>query len=606
MSMRTFAFRNRLFFIYAAVIVAVVVLFSAVLLITTVNASRDAELYHQQEIYKKNLLEVEGIFWQMDRIASQIASNNEILGCFIPLAAGGNAGNYFAQNLIDSIRISSLLSSINGTDRYAARISVFNGHGDYISTGTLHETPEVIAETLAGDYDALKARVLQQGADGVVLGFHPDRWSDHAERRLISLYRALASFTATVYGIVDIQVSEEVLAAYGFWGEDAEYLLIDREGHIVYPAVSNAWAEGAGAQLAELIRAVDRDGGDMAVVHPSAKGPRVILMGASLRPSDWLLVRVLPQSALLAPYAHSLFITAAACLILLACLVLVMYYLALHIARPLQSLSAAVGGVNLQNIRQSIEGKSFEGAGVAYTIVELDSLNQAFQAMLERLDRSIATELQAHMRALQSQMNPHFLFNMLSVIVESCEERGVDATVSMCLKLSSMLRYIADFGGDIATLAEEVEHTRNYLDLMQSRYEDTFAYEIVTEGPIEEAKVPKVIMQPLAENCFTHGFRDCRPPWRIRVEARAEGDRWSLSVTDNGSGITEETIADIYGQVERYRTDVATNYENLRSGGIGLVNTLLRLSLAQGEGIYFSIGNNPHRGTVIQIGGRLM
>ena len=602
--MRTFAFRNRLFFIYAAVIVAVVVLFSAVLLITTVNASRDAELYHQQEIYKKNLLEVEGIFRQMDRIASQIASNNEILGCFIPLAAGGNAGNYFAQNLIDSIRISSLLSSINGTDRYAARISVFNGHGDYISTGTLYETPEVIAETLASDYDAIKARVMQQGVDGVVLGFHADRWSDNAERRLISLYRALASFTATIYGIVDIQVSEDVLAAYGFWGEDAEYLLIDRGGHIVYPAASSAWAEGTGAQLAGLIREVDQSEDDMAVVHATAEGQRVILMGASLRPSDWVLVRVLPQGALLAPYARSIFITALACLILLACLVLVMYYLALHIARPLQSLSAAVAGVNLQNMRQSIERKAFEATTtkVAYATAELDSLNQAFQAMLERLDRSIAMELQAHMRALQSQMNPHFLFNMLSVIVESCEERGVDVTVEMCLKLSSMLRYIADFGGDSATLAEEVEHTRNYLDLMRSRYEDTFSYEIVTEGPIEEAQVPKVIMQPLAENCFAHGFRDCRPPWHIRVEARAEGQRWSLSVADNGVGITEETVASIYGQVERYRSDVATNYENLRLGGIGLVNTLLRLSLAQGEGICFSIGNNPGQGTVVQIG----
>jgi len=89
------------------------------------------------------------------------------------------------------------------------------------------------------------------------------------------------------------------------------------------------------------------------------------------------------------------------------------------------------------------------------------------------------------------------------------------------------------------------------------------------------------------------------------VEARAEGDRWSLSVADNGAGITEETISSIYEQVERYRSDVATNYGNLRLGGMGLVNTLLRLSLAQGEGIHFSIRNNPDRGTAVQIGGRL-
>ncbi len=225
--------------------------------------------------------------------------------------------------------------------------------------------------------------------------------------------------------------------------------------------------------------------------------------------------------------------------------------------------------------------------------------------MLRRLDASISMEIQAHMRALQSQMNPHFLFNMLSVIIESSEEHGDGRTVAMCMKLSSMLRYVADFNRDQASLTDELQHARNYLDLMRDRYESLFTYDIVAEGALENILVPKMIIQPLAENCFTHGFRDCRPPWHICIRVSAFEGQWTLSVEDNGVGVTEETVAQIREKVETYRSDVATNYKNLRLGGMGLVNTLLRLSLLKSDRIEFSIGNSPERGTVIRIGGSL-
>ena len=598
MSMKTFAFKNRLFVTYAVVIIAVVVLFSAVLILTTTDTSRKTELYHQQELYKKNLGEIENILWQMDRLASQVVSNNEILGCFIPLAADGDPGNYFEKNLIDSIRISSLLSSINGTDNYAARISVFNGNGDYVSTGALYETPEAIANVLAGDYyDAMKARVAQ-GGDTLIVDFRQDTWSNNPKLRLMSLYRSLSSYTATVYGLVDIQIGADAFAGYPFWANgNREYYLINRAGEIVYPFLEIPKAQPLFAPLAAAVDAAEET---PVTLTQRLDNRDVVIMAARVAPSDWLFVRVMPAGRLLAPYVQSIVIMAAACLALLCCLVLVMYYLASRIAGPLQSLSNTVAGVNLQNMQQSIQKTS-----TPYSTSELDALNRAFHTMLRRLDASISMEIQAHMRALQSQMNPHFLFNMLSVIIESSEEHGDGRTVAMCMKLSSMLRYVADFNRDQASLTDELQHARNYLDLMRDRYESLFTYDIVAEGALENILVPKMIIQPLAENCFTHGFRDCRPPWHICIRVSAGEGRWTLSVEDNGVGVTEETVAQIREKVETYRSDVATNYKNLRLGGMGLVNTLLRLSLSKSDRIEFSIGNSPERGTVIRIGGSL-
>lgn len=586
---------------YTAVIVLVVALFSVVLIASTASINRTTELYHQREVYRGNLTEVEGILRQMERLASQIVSNNEILGAFIPLDSDGDADNYFTQNLIDAIRVSSLLSSINGTDNDAARISLFNRSGDYVSTGTLYETPGKIKEMLstAAHYDAIAEGLQQSGQDSLVRGFHEDDWSNNASIRLISLYRTLASYTANVYGMVEIQVSVNAFDRYDFWQGDGmpAYMLVSREGQIIYPL---GLASDVEALLPDLVTAVDQAAGGIALVEGKVGRDDVVLMASTVAPSDWLFVRVLKADALMAPYVRGYLVMALACLALLVCLVLVVNYLAIRIAKPLASLAKTVAGVNLTNMQQAMREVDSK-----YPTSELNALSSAFNRMLTRLDQSVAMEIQAHMRALQSQMNPHFLYNMLSVIIESSEEEGSPRTVSMCMKLSSMLRYIADYDGDTASLAEEIAHTRNYLDLMKDRYEDLFTYSIDMAEGMEGIIVPKMILQPLAENCFSHGFKDCRPPWHIGVKASVADGAWRLTVRDNGTGITEEAAAAIYQRVEQMRSDVATNYTTLKLGGMGLVNTLLRLSLSQNDDIIFDIASSPEGGTVIEIGGRL-
>lgn len=601
MSMKTFAFKNRLFLIYTAVIAVVVVLFSAVLIVTIWRTNQQMELYHQKEIYQKNLAEIENILWQMDRLAAQVVSNNEILGVFIPLASDGDPGNYFDANLMDVIRISSLLSSINGTDNYAERISVFNGHGDYVSAGSLYETTDSITEALDGDYYAtMQEKVMRLGSEGLLVDFHEDTWSSISNLQLMSLYRTLSSYTNTVYGLVDIQVSTDAFAEYPFWQNgETEYFLISGDGHIVYPFVEMDDTEPLFTDV--IASLAEDDQGDGVMLRKRVGTRDVILMGAHVTPSDWLFVRILPVSILMLPYIRSLVTIIFACAVMLCCLVLVMYYLSNRIAKPLQLFTNTVANVNLQNMQAAIQNMN-----IPYAMTELNALQMSFYKMLTRLDKSLSMEIQAHMRALQTQMNPHFLFNMLSVIIESSEESGDHRTVSMCLKLSAMLRYIADFNGDYASLPDELAHARNYLDLMRDRYEDMFSYDITTDGNLDKVMVPKVIIQPLVENCFSHGFRDCRPPWRINIDANVDPNGWKLRITDNGAGITDETIRLIHEKVDVYRSDVATNYKNLKLGGMGLVNTLLRLSLSQGGQIDFSIACNPDgRGTIVFIGGNL-
>ena len=595
MRTKPFAFQNRLFVTYVIVVLAVVVLFTAALLITTTDMNRRTELYHQQELYKNHLGEVQGILTRMERLAEQVASNNEILGGFMPLAADGDESNYFEKNLIDSIHIGSLLAGVNGATGQAARVSVFNGHGDYVSAGSLYETPQVLLQVLeSAFYGDLIKKIENARGQIYITSFHADTWSSNPNSKLMSLYRPLSSYTNTIYGVVDIQVSAGVFSEQAFWqSANQTYTIFSSTGEVVYPF------DQAQQDIFPLISAQIPAGFEGAkTIEMQVNGQAALVMGARALPSDWLFVRVLPSSELLRPYANNTIIILVSSAALLGCLVLIMYYLSGRIAGPLRELSGSIESVNLQNIKETINNMQ-----TSYTTEELEMLSRAFQSTLMRLDRSLSMEIQAHMRALQSQMNPHFLFNMLSVIVESSEESGDKRTVSMCLKLSAMLRYIADYHGDNASLEEELQHTKNYLDLMKDRYEDLFDYEIITHGPLDLIQVPKMIIQPLAENCFSHGFKDCRPPWHIRIESKADKGEWSLKMADNGSGITAEKVKEIQEKVETYRSDVATNYKNLRLGGMGLVNTLLRLALAQNDRLNFSIRQREEGGTLIKVGG---
>jgi sensor histidine kinase YesM len=595
--MRRFAFKNRLFIAYATLTGVVVIAFAIALIQVTASINRETELNHQREVVNNNRQAIENILWQMDSLASQVMSNNELINRFIPLTHDGDSGNYFSKNLLDFIWASSQLATINVGENRAARISAFNLNGDYVSAGTLYETPEVIEATLSNrtELERLTELVMSDEKRRHVLEPHDDMWSNNPDARIITLLRALSStYTSKSYGLLAVQQSVTVLDDLEFFRQDEarQYALLNAKGEKIYP--QDKQPEGYAPLYHE---AAQQPTGELTTFRHSLGGARLIVIVTPVEPSNMLLVRVMPESQLNLPYAKSYWMMSIVSFLLLIILLWVVYVMADRISRPLRALAGSIGGVNLNHMELNAQRPQMLG-----TSEELVALDDAFRAMLKRLQQSIGLEMRAYMFALQSQMNPHFLYNMLSVIVESAEADGSTRTVSMCLKLSAMLRYIADYNGDSATLADELTHMRNYLDLMKDRYEDNFSYTVEADEGAGRVSVPKLILQPLAENCFKHGFRDSRPPWRISVRCEVRGSEWTVTVRDNGRGMTQEEIETVQKRIETYRGNLAANYPTLRLGSMGLVNTVLRLTLLAHQPVRFEIENLPD-GLSIMIGG---
>ena len=566
----------------------------ALLLFFTRSTNRDLERFHQQEVLAGDMQELSSAFDALDTLSTQVASNTELLNFFIPLLDDGSQDNYFHTHLMDSIRASSLLTTINSTDRRALRISVFNAQGDYISAGTLYETEEDIDRTLA-DADSFAAleRRFADGERVIVSGLHDDPWSDNRSVRLFSLIRPLSTaYSARNYGFISVQQSADALYSLSLWerGDGANYVLLNAEGEDVSPAGGVALPDSvlshlpAPGETAEY--ALDLDGGTTVFALRDAF-------------SGWTLVRLLPTGLLDAPYRQVYWQIILVGALLLAILLVVVYLLADRISRPLREFSAGIERISLDNLASDIPLLSS-----SYT-EELQALDRAFRAMLLKLNQSIGFEMKAYMAALQSQMNPHFLYNMLSAIAESADEDGSPRTVRMCEKLSSMLRYMADYTSEQVSLQEDIANMRDYLDLMKVRYEEHFSYVIETCDALRGQHVPRMTLQPLVENCFQHGFKNKRPPWCIHVRFACENGLWSIEVRDNGCGISAGEIENIHRKIDGYQKNLAATYSELRLGGMGLVNTILRLRLARREAIQFDIRSSEDGGTTVVIGGSL-
>jgi two-component system sensor histidine kinase YesM len=236
-------------------------------------------------------------------------------------------------------------------------------------------------------------------------------------------------------------------------------------------------------------------------------------------------------------------------------------------------------------------------------MIELDMLSSSVTKMNQKLIDSFddiltlkTAEMQSRLMALQSQMQPHFLYNTLSTINALNEQNDREAITRICRGLSQMLRYVSSKEDDVS-IFDEVRFLRNYMDIMQERFPSS---ELEINIPLEmmQIRVPKLILQPLAENAFKYSGRTdtC-----ITVQGHVSDEQWIIDVTDNGAGFNEEQTDAIKRKTDEVEKDPSAL--SAKIDGMGLVNIYSRLKLFYREDMLFRI--SPGSGGKVEIGGLL-
>ncbi|MDR0380782.1 MAG: histidine kinase [Oscillospiraceae bacterium] len=534
--------------------------------------SRKTAEIHLAQLAEKTASQVGDYLDEMSKMAEQIKSDNRIMNIFVSLQKQKHSGNYFEDDVLTRIDIASILASHNGPSMPIWRINVYNQHGDFIHSGAPIDpraTGSPVARVAHPDRQAMVDAFAAQGVRFLILPPQPDRWSGMFTERYVSFLMPITDYySSEIYGIIELQQSEEKLG--GRIAPDAlsdlHVFLFDGSGAQIFPEDSPFQGRMNNSNYSVARYPVDRYGWEVALVQG--------------------------RESMLQPYRSILVFLLVGDVVLLVVLLVMVYLISKRITRPLVVLSQKVRGVSFGNI-PSDWGSKAEGMD------EVQELSVAFSSMLKRLTNSIAYEKKAYLQALQSQMNPHFLFNSLSILSSIGMEIDNEEIVGTCSKISEIMRYSSDTRP--STIGREIENLHNYLDLMKLRYEEHFSYVIDAEPALDFIPIARFVLQPIVENCFEHGFKQVPPPWYIHVSAHVTPDGWRITIADNGSGFSEEKRLDIERKVRQYTEDLPANYADMKIGGLGLANTIIRLKFFGGA--CCTIGHNEPTGTVVSICG---
>jgi two-component system sensor histidine kinase YesM len=234
----------------------------------------------------------------------------------------------------------------------------------------------------------------------------------------------------------------------------------------------------------------------------------------------------------------------------------------------------------LQNIEQ-VEKGNMKVPVQSFGSDEIGILGYRFQQMIERINHLITREYKLELenktnqlKVLQSQINPHFLYNALQSIGTVALKNKVPQIYSLITHLSKIMRYGMNMEEDLVPLRKEINYTNAFLLLQKERFGENLDYTVDVDENVQEVQVPKMILQPIIENYFKHGFDSREGVGSIRLKCCRENDEIVIKISDNGIGVTENRLNEIY---EHFK-DEALNKKG-KETNIGLKNVYVRLKL---------------------------
>lgn len=272
-------------------------------------------------------------------------------------------------------------------------------------------------------------------------------------------------------------------------------------------------------------------------------------------------------------------------------IILISYYIPLSITRPIKKLSEITDQVAKGDL--SVRSDVRTGAEVSMLNDSLNTMIDKINELLEQVKKEQTSLRKAEFEILQSQINPHFLYNTLDTIVWLAEAGDQKKVVSMVGSLSDFFRATLNQGKNIVSIKEELQHVKSYLEIQQMRYQDILSYDIDVPRELYIYTIPKITIQPLVENALYHGIKNKRGLGKITIEGRKNEEDLVIRVCDNGIGMTPEHLMQVQHAIHYKESSEVEIY------GLYNVNERIRLNFGEEYGIFME--STYQEGTTVTI-----
>jgi two-component system sensor histidine kinase YesM len=268
------------------------------------------------------------------------------------------------------------------------------------------------------------------------------------------------------------------------------------------------------------------------------------------------------------------------------------------------SASISIPIKKLHDVTTTITKNDLQALVTSNNVDEITGLGMSFNIMIGRIRELLDAKIKeqdnlkkAELRALQAQINPHFLYNTLDTIIWLAEANKTDQVIEIVRALSSFFRIALSKGKDWISIRQEIEQVRSYLTIQKMRYRDILDYEIDVDEDILDATILKLTVQPLVENALYHGIKNKRNGGTITVRARrTDHNVVLLQVQDDGAGFTPYKLAQIQADMNDDSNEIT-----LKESGFGLENVNKRVKLFYGKQYGLSINSQYQAGTQVTL-----
>lgn len=373
-----------------------------------------------------------------------------------------------------------------------------------------------------------------------------------------------------------------------------ESFLIDKNGSIISHADKSMlltsvdeWFEGNGSAL---LHSGEME--DSFVAH--YKGKEVMVNYLKLQTNDWKVVHVIERSSL---YKDSDRVIQVIVIIMLAGIIfsiITAYAMASSVSSPLKKMVRAMNQVHIGNLSARIDQDNNRTD-------EIGSLQHHFNDMVAKIAELLEVVYEeqnnkriSEVKALEAQINPHFLYNTLDAIKWTALFQKANNAAEMARLLSRLLHISIGKGSDTVLVQEEIEHVECYLGIQSLRAAGRIDVHFDIADEVKLYRTPKVILQPIVENAIMHGFADQIEGGVISIRCHEEGNRLLFEIKDNGHGFEQA----VQSSAESSPGELSRGASFL---GVGLSNVTERIKLICGQDYGLSITSRPGEGTAVVI-----
>lgn len=313
--------------------------------------------------------------------------------------------------------------------------------------------------------------------------------------------------------------------------------------------------------------------------------------------TNWTVISIIPIDILYTKVSYLEYVIVFTVIYFLLLSFLISVVISYNITKPIS---------DLRKLMKKAESGQFDVQIPVKTKDEIGELSDSFNSMINKTNNLIQTvyetkilKREAELNALQSQINPHFLFNTLQIMDLIAEDEGVEVISLVCQSLSRIFRYSINTGKEVVPLSSEIEHVKNYIYIQKLRFKDRFNVIYNIDENILNNKIIKLVLQPLVENALLHGIENKEDSCVIIISARKAGDHIELTVEDDGIGMDEELLDQLRRSLNEEIVHAEVDGYTRRS--IGIKNVHARIRLYFGESYGVEIDSRLNVGTTIKV-----